>query len=59
MPVTSLFDADVTDEDQQTITSLQPTLTCNEVKLLMDEQHGLESQSTNIANLQPRTSNYR
>jgi len=59
MPVTSLFDADVTDEDKQTMTSLQASVGCNETKLLVDEQRGLELESTDmIANLQPRTSNY-
>jgi len=39
MPITSLFDADVTDQDQQTAPGLQLMLVPNETELSEDEQH--------------------
>ncbi len=56
MPVTSLFDTDATNEDQQTTTGLQPTLTHRQAKLLVSEPLALELESTSIANLQPSAS---
>ncbi|MBV9385889.1 MAG: RNA polymerase sigma factor SigC [Chroococcidiopsidaceae cyanobacterium CP_BM_ER_R8_30] len=56
MPVISLFNADGTDEDQQTTADLQPTLACNEAEPLVDELFDLEPELTSSANLQPSAS---
>ncbi len=58
MPITSLFDADVTDQDQQTTPGLHLTLVPNETELSEDEQRLLELESTDIANLRPTASNH-
>ncbi len=50
MPITSLFDADVTDQDQQTTPGLQLTLVPNKTELSEDEQRLLELESTDITN---------
>jgi len=58
MPITSLFDADVTDQDQQTTPGLQLTLVPNETELSEDEQRLLELEPTDIANLRSTASNH-
>jgi len=55
MPVTSLFDADGTDKDQQTTPGLQLTLVPNETELSEDEQRLLELEPTDTANLRPKS----
>jgi len=58
MPITSLFDADATAQDQQTTPGLQLTLVPNETELSEDEQRLLELESTDIANLRSTASNH-
>jgi len=58
MPITSLFDADVTAQDQQTTPGLQLMLVPNETELSENEQRLLELEPTDIANLRSTASNH-